>query len=59
MRLCKQVFVIVLFVSGVCLSGCTLEEGFRDGISDGVSGALSAMIEAPVNFALEQTFQEP
>jgi hypothetical protein len=63
MRLRRQILSIilpiVLLVSVLGAGGCSLEDGAREGISAGVSGALAAIIQTPVNFALDQSFEDP
>jgi hypothetical protein len=39
-------------------AGCSVEEGIRDGVNNGVSAALAAIIQAPVNHALEDAFNQ-
>lgn len=59
MRLGRRILGLVLLAVLMGSAGCSLEEGAREGLSAGVSGALAAVIQAPVEFALDQTFQEP
>ncbi len=59
MRLCKRILVMLLLAAGACFSGCSVEDALRDGLTDGVSGALSAVIQAPIDYALAQTFSDP
>ena len=50
---------LILLIAALCVSGCSLDKGLRDGLTDGVSSALSLIIQAPINYALDQVFAEP
>ena len=54
----KRIALVLLLPLALFCTGCSVDESLREGLNDGLSAALSAIIQAPVNYALDQTFNE-
>lgn len=59
MKTGRRIPLVFLSLLALFCTGCSVDESLREGMNDGLSAALSAMIQAPVNYALDQTFNEP
>lgn len=49
-------WILVLLAALPWAAGCRFERGIGDGLEDGASSAISALLEAPVNYWIDQVF---